>query len=143
MVSSLRRIRIAQDGVDPLSCNVDIDNDLARFHARLDAVVNGVFEQRLQQQRRDERVRRHIVDVPDDFQPVAESQLLDLEVLPAQLDLFRNRRKLALVAHSDSKKLREVLEYHFCPLGILTDQGQDGIQTVEQEVRSYAGLQRL
>ena len=45
--------------------------------ARLDAVVHRVLEQRLQHQRRQQRVGRRGVELPGDAQPLAQAQLLD------------------------------------------------------------------
>jgi hypothetical protein len=74
-----------------ISQRVDIDADLARVHARLDAVINRVFDERLQQQRRYQRVSGHFVDAPHDLEAVAEAQLLEVEILPAKLDFARDR----------------------------------------------------
>ena len=50
-----------------------------------------------------------LFDVPVDLQPVAEAQLLELEVLPAQLDLVGERRELAVVAHQHAEEVGHVV----------------------------------
>ena len=50
-----------------------------------------------------------LFDVPVDLQPLAEPQLLELEVLPAQLDLVGERRELAVVAHQHAEQVGQVL----------------------------------
>ncbi len=84
-----------------------------RLARRLDAVVDGVLEQRLQHERRHQRVARHAVQVPLDLQAVAQPQLLELEVLAAQLDLVGERRELAVVAHQHAKQVGHVLQRRF------------------------------
>ncbi len=114
-----------------------------RLGRRLDAVVDGVLEQRLQHERRDERVARHALHVPVDDQPLAEPQLLELEVLPAQLDLVGERRQVAVVAHQHAKQVGQVLSAASARRGSLRTSDSTRGDAVEQEVRADARLQRL
>ena len=81
--------------------------------------------------------------VPVDLQPFAEPQLLELEVLPAQLDLVGERRELAVVAHQHAKQVGHVLERGFGAARFAAHQRQHRVDAVEQEVRADARLQRL
>ena len=110
---------------------------------RLDAVIDGVLEQRLQHQRRHQRIGRHVVDVPVDDEAIAQPQLLQLEVLPAQLDLVGERRQLAVVAHQHAEEVGHVLERGFGALRVGAHQREHGVDAVEQEMRPDARLQRL
>src|SRR6516165_5098338 len=73
-------------------------------HADVHFVVLAVhfaFQARLgiemQRQRRHERIFRHVLGVPLDDEAIAEAQLLEVEVLAAQLDFVGEWRKLAVV----------------------------------------------
>ena len=52
-----------------------------------DAVLDGVLDQRLEEQRRQQRIERLRLDVEADDQPIGESRLLDLEVLRQEVEL--------------------------------------------------------
>src|SRR5664279_4711896 len=110
LVAVVHLIGIAEDRVHFATAEKDINRDDPRGAGRLDAVVDGVFEQRLQHQRRHLRVSGHVVDVPLDREAIAEAQLFQLEVLPAQLHLVGKRRKLAVVPHQHAEKIRQVLQ---------------------------------
>jgi hypothetical protein len=56
---------------------LDAHQHVGSAGARLDAVVHGVLEQRLQHERRQQRIGRRAVEVPADAQPLAQAQLLD------------------------------------------------------------------
>ena len=47
--------------------------------------------------------------LPVDLQPVAQPQLLEREVLAAQLDLVGERRQIAVVAHQHAEQVGHVL----------------------------------
>ena len=111
--------------------------------ARLDAVVHRVLEQRLQHQRRQQRVRGRAVEVPDDAQPLAQAQLLDFGVALEQRDLVGQAHELARVRHQGAKQVRQVLERALGALRVAADERQHRVQAVEQEVRADARLQRL
>ena len=77
------------------------------------------------------------------FRRVAQAQLFQIEILPAQLDLVGERRKLPVVAHQHPEQVGQVLQ---CRLGaprLGTDEREHGVDAVEQEMRPYARLQRL
>src|ERR1022692_460866 len=76
-------IGIAEDRVHFPAAQKDINRDDPWSARRFDTVVNRVFQQRLQHQRRHLRIARHIVDVPLDRQALAEAKLLHLQVLTA------------------------------------------------------------
>ena len=57
-------VRIAEHGMHPVARPVDMDIDDARLETRLYAVVDGILDQRLQHQRRDERPGGNALDQP-------------------------------------------------------------------------------
>jgi hypothetical protein len=114
-----------------------------RLAGRLDPVVDGVLADRLQHQRRHERVGGHALDVPLDDQAIAEPQLLELEVRAAKLDLVGERRELAVVAHQHAEQVGHVVQRFLGPLRIAAHEREHAVQAVEQEMRPDARLQRL
>ena len=81
--------------------------------------------------------------MPLDLKPVGEPQLLELEVLPAKLDLVGDGHELAVVAHQDAKEVGHVEERRLGPLRVGAHERQHRIDAVEQEMRADPGLQRL
>ena len=58
------------------------------------------------------------------IEALAEAQLLEVEVLPAQLDLVGERRQLAVVAHQHAEEVGHVLERRLGALRLAADQRQ-------------------
>src|SRR5688572_22111440 len=134
---------IAHDSMDLLPGPVDIDGDEAGLDLGLYSVIHGVLEQRLEHERRNQRIARHPLHLPLDPQPLAQPQLLEVEILPAQVDLARERSQLAVIRHQHAEQGRHVFQHFLRPPRALADQGQHGIDAVEQEMGTYARLQRL
>ncbi|OYY81261.1 MAG: hypothetical protein B7Y33_02075, partial [Hydrogenophilales bacterium 16-62-9] len=65
---------------------IDIEADFAAVGQRFDTVVDRVFHQRLDHQRRNQRVGRHFMDVPDHPQAVAQAQLFQFQVSTGERD---------------------------------------------------------
>ena len=83
MTAPAQKNRILQNRMNLALRQKEVDRNRARIARRLDPVVHGILEQRLQHQRWDERIARHALDVPVDDQSIAEPQLLEVEVLSA------------------------------------------------------------
>src|SRR5689334_8358200 len=103
-----RLIRIAQDRMNFAAAEEDINRDYPGRARRLDSVVDGVLEQRLQDQRRHHRIPGHVVDMPVDPQSVAQTQFLEVQIMTAKVDLVLQRRKLTIVAHQHAEQIRQV-----------------------------------
>ena len=84
-------IRIGQNNLHLFAAGFDGDVEGAVTLLRLDTVVHRVFNQRLQDQRRHQRLGRHVGDVPFHFQPIAQADLFDLQILAAQGDFILER----------------------------------------------------
>ena len=63
------------------------DVDVAGTGLLRDAVLDRVLDQRLQEQRGQQRVERLRLDVETDDEPIGESRLLDFQVLRQELEL--------------------------------------------------------
>src|SRR5437899_1618838 len=136
-------IRIAQDRVHVAALEEDVDRHDAGRARRLDPVIDRVLEQRLQHERRNERVARHAVQMPLDLQAISEAQFFERQVLTAELDLVRERRELAVVAHQHAEEVRHILQRTFGLPRIVAHEREHGSDAVEQEMRADARLQRL
>ena len=77
------------------------------------------------------------------LQALAQAQLLELEILAAQLDFARQGGQIAVVGHQHAEQIGHVLQRRLGALGLLADQAQHGVDAVEQEMRPDARLQRL
>jgi hypothetical protein len=71
----------------------------------LDAVIDGVFEQRLQHQRRNRQRHRNRPDLPVDRKALAQPQLFQFEVLLAEGDLVGEADQFAGIAHRGAKEI--------------------------------------
>jgi hypothetical protein len=80
-----------------------LDRDLAASRGGLDAVVDGVLHQRLQHERRNQGVGRHLVDPPRHPQALAQAQRLDGEVLARERHLGEIGASVRLSAMSTRK----------------------------------------
>src|SRR5262247_1051794 len=65
-------IRVRELHVHPVPVAPDRDLDRAALRPRLDPVIHRILDERLQEERRHERVARRLVDLPFDREPVAE-----------------------------------------------------------------------
>lgn len=101
------------------------------------AVVDGVFDQRLDGERRDEHVFAARADLPLDGQALAEPFLFDVQVRLDQFQLVGERHPFACVQEVEadpqkrSKRVSEIAHL-FC---IDVTQSQDGAECVKQKMR--------
>ena len=77
---------IDSDGATELDARAHADH--AAFGRRLDAMADGVLDQRLQQERRHARRSGLGVELPVHVQAAAEADLLDVEVALREVDLL-------------------------------------------------------
>jgi hypothetical protein len=74
------RIGIVDVHMQAVTALRDTHHDLGRLDRRFDAMIDGVLEQRLQQERREDRIRWCGIELPDDAQALAEPKLLQARV---------------------------------------------------------------
>src|SRR5262249_52182827 len=108
-----------------------------------DAVVDRVLEQRLQHQRRQQRVGGRRIELPGDAQPLAEAQLLDLGVALEQPYLVGKAHEALRIRDEAAKQVRQVLERPLGALRVAANERQHRVDAVEEKVRPDARLQRL
>ena len=143
VMTAAELVRVAQDRVDFAATQEDIDADHTRSTRRLDTVVDGILQQRLQHQWRNKRVTGHVLDVPLDLQTLAETHLLQIEVLPAQRDLVCERSELSVVAHQYAEQIGKVFQRSLGPARLGAHQRKHRSDAVEQEMGPDPRLQRL
>lgn len=103
--------------------------------------MNGVFDQRLQQQGRQWRVEwQTVVQLPVHPQPLAHAQLFDGEVAAGEFDLFPQRDALQ-TSERGTQQIGQVEHHLLGPVGLGADQAGDGVEGVEQKVGVDARLQ--
>src|SRR5438445_12334218 len=122
MTAPAQKNRILQNRMNLALRQKEVDRNRARIARRLDPVVHGILEQRLQHQWRNESITRHALHIPVNDQSITEPQLLEIEVLSAQQYFVLERRQVAVVAHQDAKQLGQILERR---LGALRLTGKD------------------
>ena len=109
-----------------------------------DAVLDRVLDERLQQQRRYQRVECLGLDVVADHQTVGEACAFDLEVLAEKVELGVERD--FLFAEPLEREPQQVAEPHQRAIGgvdVAVHQRGDRVQRVEEKMRMQLLLQRL
>ena len=140
-------------GVDPLAvvghAQLDVGAEVAPLdrHApalgpRLDAVADGVLDERLQRQHRHDRVQHLGVDLDAHAQPLAEARLLEPQVLLHVLQLVGERHVRALAGERVADELGELDQQLARLLRPRVDEGGDGGERVVDEVRRDLRAQR-
>src|SRR5439155_24835532 len=92
MTAPAQKNRILQNRMNLAFREKEVDRNRARIARRLDPVVHGILEQRLQHQWRNESITRHALQIPVNDQSITEPQLLEIEVLSAQQYFVFERR---------------------------------------------------
>ncbi len=116
-----------------------LDGDPTRRAAGLDAVQDGVFHQRLQQQARHLDV--HVVHLEYHLQLVTEAGLLDGHVVAHLLQLLLDVDEGVPLVEVVAQVVRQIGNELARLLGPDADQRRDGVEGIEQEVRVDLALQ--
>ena len=110
----------------------------------LEAVAQRVLDQRLEQERRDERMLRSGRDVHGRRQSIAEAHALDGQVGSRQRDLGVQRGLgLAIAGQRRTQQIAEPGQHPSGRHRIVLRQHRDVLQAVEQEVRLQPHPQRV
>jgi len=134
--------RVADGDAQFVMALLDGDAYRTALRRRLDAVIDGVLQQRLQHQRRNGQIHRDLAGGPFDLQAFAQAQAFEIEILFAQGDFIGQTDQFARVAHGGAEQFSQRLQ---CGFGLLrpgANQREHGVQRIEQEVRPDAGIER-
>ena len=119
-------------------------SDMAGVYTGADPVHDGVFDDRLQDQVRDERLPDGRVDIKLNLKAIPEPRLLYLEIAVEQLELAMKRHLLH--AASRQRLAQEVAQAGDHPIGgvgIFMDELRHGVKRVEQKVGMELHLEEL
>src|ERR1019366_674934 len=112
--------------------------------ARAYAMANGILHQRLQNQVRDQGRSGVRLDIHFHPQAVLEACLLDVNIFLQEGQLATERHLVdADRVERQAQQVRQLQSHVFGGGTIVSGQGGDGIQGIEQEVRFQLNLQRL
>ena len=107
------------------------------------AVLDRVLDERLQQERGQQRIERLGFDVEPHDQSIGESRLLDFEVLREEIELRLQRAfVLAQVLERHAEQIAEAHQRAIRGVDVAMHQRRNRVQRVEQEVRLQLMLQR-
>ena len=111
---------------------------------RREAVLEGVLDEGLHDERRDEAAHRARLERVAHREPVAEPHLLDREVLLHEKEL-RLERQLGLGGRVEgqAQQLGEAREHEVRGFRVAVDEDTDRVKRVEEEVRLELHAQRL
>src|SRR5690606_5001493 len=111
---------------------------------RADAVLDGIFDERLKNKVGHERVQRVGLDLEHYGQTVTESGLFDLQVLGQEIQLFLQRDFLdADHPEGDAEQVAEAGDHGVGRLDIAVHERRDRVERIEEEVRLQLPLERL
>ena len=113
---------------------------LAAARMRLYAVANGILDQGLQQQGRQQCAMRALIELPLDLQALLEAHLFYGQIALGQLDLLRQRGGRVGLGQRITKQIAEIFKHGFGLGRLGTHQSNRAVEGVEQKVGAYAGL---
>ncbi len=128
---------ILDDDAEVILMALRADEDEAALGTTGDAVLDGVFDERLQDETRDEGMGDERVDVPADDEAVAEADGLDGEIFLGNGELVGERNLVEVGGVEGAAQQAGELADH---LGggvrfVAEDERGDGVHGVEEEVR--------
>jgi hypothetical protein len=107
-----------------------------------ESMANGVFDQRLNDERWDEQITRLRSDGGIDRQPVCEASAMDVQVGLQGREFGGNADFRFFALDGEPHDGRELSEEPGCDRGRLVGQLDDGAEAVEEEMRVELFLQR-
>ena len=134
IVTDLQKERVG------LAAGADLER--GAFSAGAGDVLHGVFDESLQGVGRDGPGAQIVGDVDGEAEAPAEAGLLDGEVICDELELVVERDGGALLGiERVAEEAGEALEHQLGASGIFPDEGEDGVDGVEEKVGLEAGLE--
>ena len=107
-------------------------------------MLDGVLDERLENQPRHVGVERLRIDVELHGQPILEANLFDLEVLLQELQfLFQRDAGGAGAIEGEAEQIAEPADHAIRRFGIRVHERRDRVERVEQEVRVELRFERL
>ena len=106
-------------------------------------MIDGIFQQRLQQQLWYQQGRQGFGQLPLNPHPlVTQPHLLNGQITPPQFNFLRQRNQAVVRFQYGAEQLRQIEQQMFGLIGIDHDQRGHGIEGVKKEMRADISLQR-
>src|SRR5690606_35638713 len=105
---------------------------------RLDTMINGVFNNGLQQEAWDAAVFRKGIYLPTYLQSLAQAKLFNVHILPAEVELMGDRHQ-ARSGQAGAEQICQILYHPLGLLGVGADEAGDTVNAVEQKMGTDAG----
>src|ERR1700690_2620275 len=110
--------------------------NLPAFKARRQAMLDGIFDHRLQQHGGDEGGESFFLDFLEDLQFVAaEADHFDVEIIVNEFQLFAQRHERFVFAQQSPQNVRKLQHDAARHIGIEANQRRNRVECVEQEMR--------
>ena len=115
--------------------------DQARAFRRFDPVADGIFDHRLQHQRRHQALERRGLHVQLEPEAIPKARLLDLAVALHKVQFLAQRGLLPVrLAQGQAQQLAEGSQRSFRRTRVTAQQRRYRVQGIEQEMRLQLGL---
>src|SRR4029077_13222352 len=122
---------------------MDFELDGASFDEIRDSMDDGIFYERLQQERRHDKVKRILIDIFFHLDARAEADFFDREKRADQRQLLVERNRGFLTEAKRAAQEVTEKDAHLAGLGgIGGGERADGIEAVEKEMRIHLGFER-
>ena len=120
---------------DAVAVELAAQGDGAAVDARLEAVLDAVFDERLEQDAGDEDVEGSRIDFLFDVQLVgAEADHFDVEVVVGEAEFVAQGDVGVVILEQRAQDVGELHGHFAGEFGLDADQGRDGVEGVEEEV---------
>ncbi len=129
---------------ETMVCDASEDLDQVRAFVHSDAVTNGVFNERLQKERRDWLIEGGRISMNFDGKAIAEALALNADVEVEELEFARERNYVLVhLVEGNSKKLTEPEKHILSGTRIFLHEGNGSLKGVEEEMGLNLHTQRL
>src|SRR6266702_3402087 len=107
-------------------------------------MTDGILDERLQNQLRNQKAVRIRSDGPGNRESCAKPHLLEIEILPHELEfLSKSDEVRAAVLQSSAQQAGELDDHLLGALAVAFNQGRDPVQSIEEKVRVKLHLERM
>jgi len=130
--------QVEASGGDP-----GFDADGTAFHLIAEAVLHGVFDQRLQQHAGNEHIERVRIDVAFKAQLIAEADEFDRQVIVDEFELIAQARHAFVFAQQAAEDAGEFQDHLAGAVGVDPDERGYRVQSIEEEVGIDLAGERL
>jgi hypothetical protein len=106
-------------------------------------VLDGVFDEGLEEHRRDDDVESFGGDFFDDAELFAKADAFDVEIVVGEVELFAEGDEGVAVAEEDSEDVAELDDHLAGEVGLGANERGDRVEGVEEKVRIDLALESI